>query len=361
MLGRLEVALGVLIWLGTLWDGFATIVLPRTVNPMNRLSGRFTCGSWGVWAAVGRRIPGPRLRLNFFAIYGPLAVMLLLALWGTLIVFAFALVYHGLGPRFQGPSGAAGFGTLLYMSGGTFLTLGLGDVTSSDAVGRLFILFEAASGYIFLALIITYMPLLDQAYGAREVGSLLIQSRAGSPPGAMRLLSRYAGPDTSEVLRGNLREAERWMAETLQSHLAHPVLAFYRAQHLAQSWLVALATVLDSCSLVIVGGQGLPAAQARLTYQMGVRLLEDLAEALGAPVGRQGKERLTEAELPALLDAAEAYGLGLALGLSVAVELVQLVRAYDSRLVALASWLEVQLPLWIPLEPRTQESDTIDR
>ena len=82
------------------------------------------------------------------------------------------------------------------------------------------------------------------------------------------------------------------MAETLQSHLSHPVLSFYRAQHLGQSWLVSLATILDSCALLIVGGEGLPAAQARLTYRMGVRLLEDLAEALGISgsirVGRKG-------------------------------------------------------------------------
>ena len=51
------------------------------------------------------------------------------------------------------------------MSALTFLTLGLGDVTSPDTIARLFILLEAGSGYIFLALIITYMPVLEQAYG----------------------------------------------------------------------------------------------------------------------------------------------------------------------------------------------------
>ena len=74
-----------------------------------------------------------------------------------------------------------GVGTLLSMSGSTFLTLGLGDVTSADLIGRLFILLEAGSGYTFLALIVTYMPLLDQVYESREVGNLLIHSRAGRP------------------------------------------------------------------------------------------------------------------------------------------------------------------------------------
>ncbi len=88
--------------------------------------------------------------MSYLAVYGPLSVMLLLALWGGLIIVAFALIYHGLGPRFEAAAGLVGFGTLLYMSGSTFLTLGLGDVTSSDPVGRLFILLEAGSAGVML-------------------------------------------------------------------------------------------------------------------------------------------------------------------------------------------------------------------
>jgi hypothetical protein len=356
MLGQFELAIGLLIWGGVLWDGFATIVLPRTVAPTRRLSGRFTRWSWWLWSSVARRIRQPGMRLTFLAVYGPFSVMLLLALWGCLIIFAFVLIYHGLGPRLQSVAGPIGFGTLFYMSGSTFLTLGLGDVTSSDPLGRSFILLEAVSGYTFLALIITYMPLLDQSYGAREVGSLLIHSRAGNPPGAIRLLSHYSQADRSEVLRGNLREAERWIAETLQSHLSHPVLSFYRAQRLGQSWLVSLATVLDTCALLIVGGEGLPAAQARLTYRMGVRLLEDLMEALGIRVDRGYQVRLTEVDLPALIDATKTSRLAVTLGTGSALELLRLVRRYDAELVTLADWLVIPLPSWLPRTEPMQET-----
>ena len=361
MIGWLEIAFGVLLWCGVCWDAFCGVVLPRAVDPKRALSGRITLWCWRLWAAAGRRIARPGLRLNFLSTYGPLVVMLLLALWGGLMVLAFALIYHGLGPRFQAASGPVGFGTLLYMSGSTFLTLGLGDVTTPDPAGRLFMVLEAGSGFTFLALVITYLPVLHQAYAAREVGSLLILSRAGRPPTALRLLGRYAGPDRSEVLRGNLREAERWMAETLQSHVSHPVLAFYRAQDLSQSWLISLAAVLDSCALLIVGGEGLAAAQARLTYRMGVRLLQDLTEALGSPVCPPRRTRLAEADLPAILRAAEESGLGLRLGPDAAPELLRLVRGYDSQLVSLASWLEVALPTWIPSVPDGQESEASDR
>jgi hypothetical protein len=330
------------------------------VDPKRRPSARFTRLSWSFFAAVGRRIPEPNLRLSFLAVFGPISVFALLIVWTALVIAGFALVYHGLGPRFQAASGPVGFGTLLYMSASTFLTLGLGDVTSADPVGRLFVTLEAGTGYIFLALIITYMPLLDQAYGSREVGNLLIHSRAGRPPSAIKLLSRYVDCDHSEVLRGNLREGERWMAEILQSHLSHPVLAFYRAQHLGESWLTALATILDTCALLITGAEGLPADQARLTYRMGLNLLRDLTRALGMTADPRCRVRLTEADLPALIAAAKAARLPLTLEPAATLELIRLARRYDVYLVSLASWLMSPLPSWIPLEEVKQEAEMLE-
>jgi hypothetical protein len=273
---------------------------------------------------------------------------------------AFAMIYQGLGTQFQAAAEPVGFRTLLYMSGSTFLTLGIGDVTSLDPVGRFFVLLEAGSGYIFLALIITYMPVLDQAYGAREVGNLLIHSRAGRTPGAFRLLHRYSGADRSEVLRGNLREAERWMAETLQSHVCHPVLSFYRAQHLSRSWFISVATVLDACALLMVGGEGLLAAQARLTYRMGLRLLVDLTEALGITTDPHRRVRLTEADLPAIVEAANSSRLTLTLGMGNAPDLLRLVHRYDNHLVTLAAWLVVPLPSWITSMELVEDRGTIE-
>ena len=361
MLSRLEFAVGLLIWCGVLWDGFATIILPRTVTPKRRLSGRFYRWSWRLWAAAGRRIRDPNSRLSFVAVYGPISIVLLLVLWAGLMIVAFALIYHSLGPRFQAASGAVGFGTLLYMSASTFLTLGMGDVTSLDSIVRLFILLEAGSGYIFLALIITYMPVLEQAYGAREVGNLLIHSRVGHPPSAIKLLHRYSGTDRSEILRGNLREAERWMAEILQSHLSHPVLSFYRALHWGQSWLVSLTTVLDVCALLIAGGEGLLEAQARITYRMGLRLLKDLTDALNLKVDPRCRMRLSRADLPALLAAVKGSGLPLSLGPGAAIQLLRLVRRYDVYLAALSELLVIPLPSWIQPREARRENDGSER
>ena len=138
------------------------------------------------------------------------------------------------------------------------------------------------------------------------------------------------------------------MAATLQSHLSHPVLCFYRAQHYGQSWLVSLTTVLDTCSLLIVGGEGRIREQARLTYRMGLLLLADLASALELTVPSDVDTRLTEADLPALRAALSSEGIALRLGPTEGTELVRINHRYDIYLHAMARWLMITLPPWIP-------------
>jgi Ion channel len=357
ILSCLEFAIGLLVWCGVLWDGFATIILPRTVAPMRRTSGRFYRWTWLLWAALARRIRQPDLRVNFLAVFGPLSVVRLLVVWAVLIIVAFTLIYQALGQRFLSSAGSVRFDGLVYMSASTFLTLGLGDISCSDPIGRLFIVLEAGTGYTFLALMITYMPLLEQAYQQREVESLLIHSRAGSPPSAIKLLHRYSDTGHSEILRDNLRVTEKWIAETLQSHLAHPVLSFYRAQHLGQSWLISLTSVLDTCALLIAGGDGLLKAQARVTYHMGIRLLKDLTDALSLTVEPRRCVRLSKADLPALLAAVRASNFPLNLGPGAAMQLPRLVRRYDVYVVALSECLLIPLPSWIPAHRSRRKND----
>ena len=91
-------------------------------------------------------------------------------------------------------------------------------------------------GFAFLALIISYMPVLNQAFSQREVNVSLLDARAGSPPSAVELLRRHAGADFTVALAQLFIAWERWVAELLESHLSYPLLAYYRSQHKEQSW-----------------------------------------------------------------------------------------------------------------------------
>src|SRR5229473_3912469 len=102
---------------------------------------------------------------------------------------------------------------------------------------------EAALGYTFLGLVIGYPPLLYQHFSTREVRIALLDARAGTPPSASEFLIRQGrNPDK---LERQLAEWEQWAAELLQSHLSHPMLAFFRSQHTNQSWLGTLTTIVD--------------------------------------------------------------------------------------------------------------------
>jgi hypothetical protein len=207
---------------------------------------------------------------------------------------------------------------------------------------------EVGTGIIFLAMIIGYLPMLDQAYVQREVGVQLLESRAGSPQSAVRLLRRFGRPESAEVLATILQEAERWAAELSQSHIAHPMLVYYRSQHLDQSWLLSLTTLLDSCALLIIGRTGVPSRQARATFRMAARVAADLAHILGAVPDREASERLPAEDLPRLYAALESSGLVLPAGTEAEVGLKKLRGFYEPSVGALAAWLLVPLPEWTP-------------
>jgi len=244
-----------------------------------------------------------------------------------------------------------------YLSGTTFFTLGLGDVVPLNALGRALVVTEVGTGIIFLAMIIGYLPLLEQAYAQPEVGIQLLESRAGSPKSAVHLLRRFGRPESAEVLAAVLQEAERWAAELSQSHIAHPVLAYYRSQHLGQSWLLSLTTLLDGCALLIVSRKGVPSRQARATFRMAVRVAADLAGILSCPYC-EATERLSPEDFPRLRAALESSGLVLPGGTETEAGLKKLRECYEPYVLALSAWLLVPLPAWIPtVEENKDEPD----
>jgi hypothetical protein len=348
MIAPLSVAVGLMLLSVALWDAFSTVVLPRTVGVVLRPARVFYHVGWRLWRVVGLWFSTRRTRQSFLTAFGPLSVFLVLGLWAVMILVAFAVLHFGLSTQLNAPESQGGIGVFLYLSGTTFFTLGLGDVAPLNALGRTLVVAEVGTGIIFLAMIIGYLPLLDQAYAQREIGVQLLESRAGSPQSAVRLLRRFGRPESAEVLATVLREAERWAAELSQSHIAHPMLVYYRSQHLDQSWLISLTTLLDSCALLIVSRTGVPSRQARATFRMAARVAADLARILGVAPDREASERLPPGDLPRLRAALESSGLILPAETDTEAGLKELRGCYEPYVLVLSAWLLVPLPEWIP-------------
>lgn len=295
--------LGLVLLAVILWDVFETIILPRRVTRRFRLARMFYRWSWRPWRLIACALRKKGRRESFLSYYGPLSLLGLFVVWAIGLIVGFAILHYSAGSAMAtalAPNGRAGFRTDLYMSGTTFFTLGLGDVTPRTELARVITVFEAGLGFGFLAIVISYLPVLYGAFSRREVDISLLDARAGSPPSASEMLRRLARRDDSEALEQNLHDWEKWAAELMESHLSYPVLCYFRSQHNNQSWLAALATVLDVSALLIAYGQGKLKWQAKLTFAISRHALVDLAQVLNCPPREFAEERLPAVELQEL-------------------------------------------------------------
>src|SRR5256885_16973251 len=74
---------GALLLAVVLWDAFETIILPRRVNRRLRLTRAFYRATWTPWAASARLVRAGNRRGLFLSFFGPLSLVLLLALWAA--------------------------------------------------------------------------------------------------------------------------------------------------------------------------------------------------------------------------------------------------------------------------------------
>ncbi len=332
--------LGIVILLVILWDGFEVIILPRRVARRLRLSRLYYLSAWAVWAWLARRVGSARRRERYLSFFGPLSLVFLIVIWAAGMIAAFAMVQWSVGPPHMA------FLESLYLSGTTFITLGMGVPHTRWA--RAVLVTEAGVGFGFLALVISYLPVLYQSFARRETSILLLDARAGSPPTAAELLRRYATGHGLAAVDGLLREWEIWSADLLETYISYPVLAYFRSQHDNQSWLAALTTILDVCAVVISGIDGLAPWQARLTFAMARHTVVDLAQIVNAPPRGQEPDRLPSAALAEFKTGLAAAGIAPA-GAGFDAKLAQMRRMYEPYVSALARRFMLNPATWMPV------------
>ena len=349
MMSVVIVILSLALMVVVLWDAFETIVLPRRVTRRVRLTSVYYGVIWPPWRAFCLAIKTRKRREAMLSIFGPLSMIALLALWAVGLVFGFALLHWALQTRLNVDGAAHGFGTYLYMSGVIFFTLGFGDVVPLLHAGRVLTVLEAGLGFGFLALIIGYLPSIYQSFSAREVNISLLDARAGTPPTAAELLRRHGRNGDMAALNELLKDWERWGAELMESHLSYPVLCYFRSQHDNQSWLAALATILDTCALVMVGIDGAPTWQAQLTFAMARHAAVDLSQILNTSPRRSAHfpDRLSVEEMTRLRASLAADRVPLRDGAEADERLAKLRGMYEPYMQALAAHLAMPLPPWI--------------
>ena len=340
---------GLLLIIGILWEAFETIILPRRVNRRVRLTRQFYIGTWAPWVFVAKKIRARKRREEYLSLFGPLSLLVLLALWAAGIIFGYAIIQWALHSKLNIPEASISFGTYLYLSGSTFFTLGYGDVTPLSPWGRAIEVIEAGTGFGLLAIVIGYLPVLYQSFSRRESNISLLDARAGSPSSAAELVRRHNTAGKMDDLTPLLHEWERWSAELLESHLSYPVLCYFRSLHDNQSWLAALTTVLDTCALVMVGVDGASEWQARLTFAMARHAVVDIAQIFSTAPRTVDccATRLPPEDLARLRDIFASSGVNLRAGAEAEQQLLKLRTMYEPYVMALSEFLMMPLPPWI--------------
>ncbi|HYM75762.1 MAG TPA: potassium channel family protein [Candidatus Dormibacteraeota bacterium] len=345
------IVLGVAILWVVLLDAFETVVLPRRVLRNFKLTAYFYRRTWIPWRKIAGRIKKTSRQQNFLGYFGPLSLILLLGFWAAGLIFGFGLIQYGIGGHEQLSGEKLTFGKILYHSGETFFTLGYGDIVPTSPAARALSVFEAGMGFAFLGVVIGYIPVVYSAFSRREIQISMLDARAGSPPSAAELLVRLAGrtedPGVDQrVLDEVLRDWERWAAELLEAQISYPVLTFFRSQHSNQSWLGALTTMLDVCSLVLTGIEGVHPGQAKLTFAMARHAAVDLAQVVNARYDTAAPDRLPDAEYEALRAALKAAGLKLRSDEYGRDKLTKLRSMYEPYVQATGQNLFLTPPLW---------------
>ncbi len=333
-------------------DTFEAMILPRRVAHDFRLARLYFQTAWKLWVAVAGRLPTGRRRTAFLSIFGPLSLFGLLFVWAMVLIVGFALLHWSLGTNLSLPRDTDDrFTTYLYFSGTTFFTLGFGDVVATGSWGRTLSVAEAGIGFGFLAVVISYLPILYQGFSRREIIISLLDARAGSPPSAGELLRRIGEARALASMGGLLSEWEHWAAELLESHLSYAVLRFYRCQHDNQSWVSTLTTILDTSALLIAAVDSPIDHQARLTFAMARHAAVDLAMVSQTPPLPLAVDRLAEAERNRLWTSLREAGLVVREETAGARALTELRALYEPFVNALAQYYHFTLPALIPEKP----------
>ncbi|MFP5308762.1 MAG: potassium channel family protein [Actinomycetes bacterium] len=233
----LLVTVGLLLVAVALADLVNTLVTTSTSYARLWPSRLVTRGLFVLVRGAACRLPeGSALRERLLASFGPVSLLLLLAMWAGLQVVGFALVWSAT----AGVATIEGFGDAVYYSGVVFFTVGFGEIVPESLVPRLGALAEAFLGVATTALVIGYLPSLYAAYSERERALLTIDDGSGERITPTDLVFAWSPDADPKKLEARFEEWSEWAARIEETHTTLPVLRLFRSHDPRQHWVTAL-------------------------------------------------------------------------------------------------------------------------
>src|SRR6266542_2643561 len=239
----IEFVLGVLVVLVMLVDVFQTVVLPRPIiGSRLGIARALVYLPWRAWRRFCNSIPSPNVRERRLGLYAPATLIMLLALWIALLIVGYGLVLYAM--RDQVDPVLRNLWEAFYLAGTSLLTIGFGDIVAKSAAARTVAVIAGGTGLVIVALAITFVFSLYAFFQRRELLVTTLDGRAGAPPSGVALLETHGRLGMVDDLARIFAAWELWSAEVLDSHLAYPLLGFFRSSHDNESWVSAVGAHL---------------------------------------------------------------------------------------------------------------------
>ncbi len=346
MLTRTAIAVfGMVLIVAALNDVFQSVIVPRAVGRRLRPSYYQTRALWSIWPRLALRLypNNEDRREDFLAAFAPSNLIVNLMIWSLLLLFGYASIFFAL--RDQMHPALASFGEAFYFAGTSFFTIGFGDFVGNTGLTRLASLAAGASGFGIISTTTAYLFAIFGAFQTREQFVVTVGARAGAPPSGVGLLTIAAHAGIVKDLSALMRSGETWCAFLMETHLAYPILAYFRSSHDYESWVGTLGALLDTAVLMITTVQ-CDAGEARILYNIGRHATHDLSSYFRLE-GDGHDPGITREQFDEACTRLESAGLTLNDRDHAWERFAALRRSYASHLNALAGFFQVPTLHWV--------------
>ena len=331
---------------------FQVVIVPRAANSTLRPSRYVTRNTWRLWPRIAYRLyeRNPERLEDFLGTYAPFNLVLVLIVWVASLVVGWGLFFYGLRAQLH-PAGMT-FAASLYYAGASLLTIGYGDIVAASPLARIMSLVAAISGLGTVAVVTSFLFATFGSFQQREQFVVTLSARAGLPPSGVGLLLVHAEAGMRSDLAQVLRDGQTWTANVMETHLAYPMLVYFRSSHDYQSWVGTLGALLDSSALILSAFGGDKTSlhgQALIMYGIGSHLTRDFGSYFNLkedalPLVGPGIDRT---EFDSAFAALQEAGYDLTDPDSAWTEFSKLRAAYALVLNELARWLEIPPIQWV--------------
>jgi len=334
---------GVAVVLLVASDVFQSVIVPRPTSAW-RPSAIISRAGWRIAGAVGLQMRNEEKREALYGVYAPLLLVNLLIFWVVALTLGFGLIFYALRGELKPEPDT--YWAAVYYAGTSLLTLGYGDIVAQHGVGRAFSLAAAAIGLGTFSIVTAFLFALFAAFQRREAFIVTLRERTGAPPSGVDFLIRHVELDMLDDLSAVFGRSEAWIADMMETHLAYPILSYFRSTHDYQSWVGTLGALLDASTLVITTVDIGHVGPAKMLSRLGRHMVNDYAHYFGFEQDATAPG-IDRSEFDQVYGRLSSQGLHMRDVEAAWTEFAALRATYALPLNSMASWWRIPPALWI--------------